>query len=259
MAAEYTAGPSDRREGEGFGREVDTSGSQEMLDEPAVQDLWAAATESGGKSLKPTETGNDEKKCGDSGQAKDPVSHEKPDGEGFYKSQEEVDRAFGRRLASERRRWEREHQEELQQLRQEIKDWEVNDTWLPQQQMYATEYAHFSDLVTQSDSLAENYPGFNLMEELNNNAAFERMVANGMSVAEAYKTVGQAPLVEKEQSIRQDERRRIMEEIENRSQNLPPIDHTPGLSGPALDITRMSEEELTRLAERVRKGDRVVI
>lgn len=252
MAAEYTAEPGDRWEEEGIGR-ADAGGPQ-VIEGPTVQDLRVAAAEN---SYEPAEDENDKELCGDNSQDEGRSSHEKTAGIGFYKSQEEVDRAFGYRLASERRRWEREHQDELQRARMEAQ--ESADTWVPKKQMYADEYAYFADLVTQGNVLAGTCPSFNLMEEINNNAAFEWMIANGVSVAEAYDMVGQAPLLEKEQMIRQDERRRAMEEMESRTQNLPPVDHDPGLSGPVLDVTRISEEELARLAERVRKGERVVI
>ena len=249
MAAEYIT-VSDR-DGESIGREIDANGVVEVSDGPLAQELRDAAAKNGEKSLESPGAGNDQKVCGDGSQTEGQIPQGNPSGEGFYKSQEEVDRAFGRRLAAERKRWEREHREELQQgLTGRVEKNLASDTWLPQKQMYAAEYAYFADLVTQANALSENFPGFNLLEELSNNAAFEKMVANGVSVAEAYDTVGQAPLLIREQTARQTERRRIMEEMESRTQSLPPVDHDPGLSGPALDVTRISEEELTRLAER---------
>ena len=255
MAAEYTAEPGIRYEEESSGR-TDAGGSQGATEDPTAHDLRVAAAEDGHE---PAGVENDTELSGDLSQIKDRVPHEKSTGEGFYKSQEEVDRAFGYRLASERRRWEREHREELQRVRLEAKESATADSWLPQKQMYADEYAYFGDLVAQGNALAGANPSFDLLEEINNNAAFERMVANGVSVAEAYETVGQAPQLVKEQSIRQDERRQALEEMESRTQSLPPVDRNPGLSGPVLDVTRISEEELARLAERVRKGERVVI
>ena len=256
MAAENTTGPN--RDGEDIGREIDANGQKEVSEGPSAQDLRAAAVENEKKDQNPNGAGNDGEICDKSGQTDVGASQKKPAVEGFYKSQEEVDRAFGLRLASERRRWEREHWEELRKA-QEGQISKDLDAWLPQKQMYATDYVYFSDMVTQAKALAENCPGFNLMDELNNNAAFETMVANGMPVAEAYEIVGQAPLLKRELVIRQDERRQIMEEMESRTLNLPSVDRYPGLSGPVLDVTRISEEELTRLAERVRKGERVII
>ena len=251
MAAEYTDGPGDRRDGEDIGREVDSIGPCNESEGAKDKMLRDAAAENGDSNPEPVkpETGN---VSGDSSRTEVRDSRNKPAAQGFYKSQEEIDRAFGRRLAAERRRWERERRDERQQISE-------NDTWLPQQQMYASDYGYFADLVTQAQALAGNCSKFDLMEELDNNTAFERMVSNGVPIKEAYETVGQAPMAEKEQSIRQDERHRIMEEMENRAVSLPPVEHAPGLSGSALDVTRISEEELTRLAERVRKGERVVI
>lgn len=246
--------PGDRRDGEDIGRVTEAVGIS-VQEEPAAQDLRAAAADNGGENqskARPGEEPPGETEVSGSSQT-EPA--------GFYKSQEEVDRAFGRRLASERRRWEREHQEALRQTRAETREQGRDDAdiWLPQQQMYAREYAYFADLVAQANALAKECPEFDLMDELRQNPAFEEMVTNGVPVARAYEAVGQAPLTQKERSIRQDERRRVVEEMESRSQILPTVDRDPGLSGPALDVTRLSEEELTRLAERVRKGERVVL
>ena len=258
MAAEYTTEPS--RDGEGIGRETSANGQKDVSESLLTQDLRAAAAESEEKGLKLSGAENAKELCSDSNQSESRTSEEKSSGQAFYKSQREVDRAFGRRLAAERRRWEREHQEKLQQVQtaQADEDWS-GDSRLAQKKMDDGEYTYFADLVAQANTLAEASPEFDLMDELNNNASFERMVANGVPVEEAYETVGQTPLLEKEETIRQDERRRIMEEMESRTQSLPPVDHDPGLSGPALDVTRITEEELIRLAERVRKGERVVI
>ena len=258
MAAEYTTGTG--RDGEEIGREMDANGPQEVSNGSSAQNLRAAAAENGEQDSRLSGADIDGKPRSYSVQTMDRAPREKPSSEGFYRSQEEVDRAFGQRLASERRRWEREHRKELQQAQAgQVGKTFPGDTWLPQKKLYATEYAYLADLVTQANALAEISPGFDLMDELNNNAAFETMVANGVPVEDAYETVGQAPLLDREHSIRQDERRRILEEMENRTLSLPPVDHDPGLSGPVLDVTRISEEELTRLAERVRKGERVVI
>lgn len=254
MAEEYMAEPGGRREEADIGR-IDAGEPHGAAEGASAQDLRAADVENGHE---PTKAGNDEELCGINSRIEGQAL-QKPTGEGFYKSQEEVDRAFGHRLASERRRWERAHREELQRVRSEVQESAPTDTWLPQKQMYENEYTYFADLVAQGNVLAGTNPSFNLMEEISNNAVFERMVANGVSVAEAYEMVGQAPLLKRELSIRQDERRRTMEEMESRTQNLPPVDHDSGLSGPVLDVTRISEEELARLAERVRKGERVVI
>lgn len=243
MAEEHAAEPGGRREEADIGRS-DTGGPQVISEGPPEQDPRDAAAKNGHDS------------AGAGGE--EPASKKTSGGE-FYKSQEEVDRAFGYRLASERRRWEREHRDELRRVRSEAPEDGQTDARLSGERTDGDDYAYFADLVAQGNELAGVYPAFDLMEEIGNNPAFERMVANGVPVPEAYEMAGQAPLLEKERMIRQDERRRIMEEMESRAQSLPPVEQDPGLSDPVLDVTRISEEELKRLAERVRRGERVVI
>jgi hypothetical protein len=243
-----TAGPEDRRDGEGTGRE-------KMAVEPeGAKTLRDAGAESEAKGQL-SAAGNDREDRGDSGGEKGPDT--KPAGDGYYKSQQEVDRAFGRRLASERRRWERE----LEERRRAESSYDTaskrGEDIDPAQQ--GIDDTSPGDLAAQGKALAQEYPEFDLMEEIRENPAFARMVAYGIPVSDAYEIAGQERLAERELSIRRDERRRVLEEIESRSVSMPPVDRTAGLSSPALDVTRMSEAELTRLAERVRRGERVVI
>lgn len=242
-----TAGPEDRRDGEGTGRE------ENAMEPEGAKALRDAGAERGTVSQPPA-AGNDREDRGDSGGEKSPDT--KPAGDGYYKSQQEVDRAFGRRLASERRRWERELEE---RHRTESLHDTANDEDMDSPVRQGKEDTGSGDLAAQGNALAQEYPEFDLMEEIRENPAFARMVTCGMPVSDAYEIAGQQKLLERELSIRRDERRRVLEEIESRSVSLPPVDRTAGLSSPALDVTRMSEAELTRLAERVRRGERVVI
>lgn len=230
--------PEDRRDGMGTGREISTEG---IRTDPEVGNLRDADAET-----------NQE---GSSVQEETDSDIEERDTERFYKSQKEIDRAIGRRLASERRRWEREHQEKSDRSFSEG----GGSLWLSEKGMYAGEYNFYANLVAQGNALSGGDSGFDLLGELKENPAFEKLVSSGIPVSEAYEMAGKARLMEKEQLIRRDERRKMTEEIQSRNQGLPAVDYSAGRNSPVLDVTRMTDEELNRLAERVRKGERVVI
>lgn len=225
----------------------------------------------------------------------------------FYKSQEEVDRAFGHRLKSERQRWEKEHEKDLadykehldlaemvlsafqglnkEEIREALEDLALERTaeesgLTPEQvkalekrlggrqaetkpsettgELTESQKANNDRIYRQSEELKKTYD-FDLMEKLEKDDAFTVMILSGIDVKEALLVTDPEYKKAYEDKLREDARKEYAENQKKRNDSLPPQDKK-GKGGKAdHDVNSLTEDDLTKLAERVRRGERVVI
>lgn len=232
------------------------------------------------------------------------------EGEKVYKSQGEVDRAFGKRIKAERRKWEKEQEEAREKERakseshgvltdrirkafpglsdEEILE-ELDDRSLEQaaeesgltaDQIKAMDkryggterkkhekesapalpedvQANIQRIQAEAEELNKVYP-FDLAA-MTGNKKFAGMVLSGAPVAEALRLTDPDFAKLCEEKFREKTEAEYAEKLKKRNDSLPPS-KGKGKGGNAdLDVRKMTDEELEAIAERVRRGERVVI
>ena len=204
-----------------------------------------------------------------------PTQQEQP----FYKSQKEVDRAFAMRLAAERKKWEAERAEEdahtppaapmeTQQAEQAspadepsplASTGETEPDAAAQEQEgslpYETERAFLRRIQQGEQKVLAIDPDFDLGQEMARNPMFGLMLAQGVEVERAYAFFHPETA---EARLRKRVEAEVLERLRMRN-NRPEALRAGNSSAVHRDVSRMSEADLMRIDERVKRGERVVL
>ena len=174
--------------------------------------------------------------------------------ETYYRSQKEVDEAFGKRLAQERKKWEKEaslHAElerlKERSLREDLRD--VSDAG------YEKPKSEFiQSILQQTEALKRDYPEFS-MEEAMQNPLFAMMLAKGESLERVADYFYPERAREKVFREAEDE---VLERIRRR--NARPHTMAHANQGEIYrDIGKLSDEEILDIDRRVKRGERVIL
>lgn len=181
---------------------------------------------------------------------------------GFYRSQQEVDRAFKKRLEAEKKKWVREYlgpeEEEPQQSTtgEELPDAAAEEQDLEGMPLEAEEEAAFLQSVYEGERQVQKIdPEFEIAEEMRNNPMFALMIAQGMDVKRCYDffhpQVSQGIL-----------KKAVEEEVIGRIRRRNARPRALGAANATSvhrDISRMSDEEILSIDARVKRGERVIL
>lgn len=170
----------------------------------------------------------------------------------YYRSQQEVDRAFAKRLEAERQKWEREAAAAKPDAddREETGDGEAPDAGelsLNEQRRFLTEVIRAEEEIRKED------PYFDLGEELKRNPMFALMIANGYDAKRVYEFFYP---IRHRGNLKKAVEREIMDRI--RLRNTRP--QTMGTANAAMsvrDISKLSDDEIRQIDARIKKGERV--
>jgi len=154
----------------------------------------------------------------------------------YYRSQEEVDAAFKKRLLRERKKWEQEHR---QQREGQDKD-------------YGKIAQH---LIDSMPKLKREYPDIDIQKEITEKPLLGEMLLSGYGIEEAYAFF--YPERRKE-ALRREIEKKIMDNVKARNAYPDTIGSANG-SGAGRDISLLSDDEILNIDARVKKGERVVL
>lgn len=205
-------------------------------------------------------------------------------GDKFYKSQEEVDRAFRKRLERERRKWEEslkknntDNLENIEKSEQEIKDENIvsdelkniGDDLLPllskldkeignednPETIDSEETEEFvNGMLNEISDLEQEYDGIDLTQDLKN-PLFLHMLENGEPLKKVYDYFN--PEKSREVNFRELERE-VTERIRLRNSRPVSISHANS-QNTVYDVSRLSQSEIEDIDRRVKRGERVVL
>lgn len=172
-----------------------------------------------------------------------------PQQEAFYKSQQEVDQAFSKRMAAEREKWESERsgQEGIAGDTQP----DAGDAALS----YSEERSFIRSVQQGEAEIRQIDPNFDLSAELEHNPLFALMVAQGQDIKDVYE------FFHKESSegrLRKSVEKEIFERIRMRN-NRPDALRSANAGKVSRDISGMSEKEIMDIDKRIKRGERVVL
>ncbi|MDL2220084.1 hypothetical protein LJC55_00225 [Eubacteriales bacterium OttesenSCG-928-N14] len=177
--------------------------------------------------------------------------------DGFYKSQEEVDRAFALRLAAERKKWEAGMQtpseEDAQQETGEVEQ----DAAAEQTQTmdYAQEREFLRNVMRGEEAIKEVNPGFDMGEELAQNPLFALMVAQGLPIKRVYDFFYPQ---QSEGMLRKSVEQQILSRMRMRNAR-PKSIASANAPTSYRDISKMSDDEILNIDARIKRGERVVL
>lgn len=204
-------------------------------------------------------------------------------GDKFYKSQEEVDRAFKKRLEREKRKWEESLKknntddiENIEKSEQEIKDENIvsdelkniGDDLLPLLSKLDMEIEDVNsseadseqtdefvgNVLNEISDLEQEYEGVDLTEDLKN-PLFLHMLESGEPLKKVYDYF--YPEKSREINFREMERE-VIERI--RLRNSRPLSISRANSqNTVYDVSRLSQSEIEDIDRRVKRGERVVL
>lgn len=196
----------------------------------------------------------------------------------YYRSQEEVDHAFGKRLAHERTKWEKA-QKEAQKGEPEAEgeaggeeDALVEAMAAYEQQVPASgenpaimidratdaavdnaQHAAFLlGIAQQAEALSEKMP-FDLAREMEN-PVFAMLLATDAPLRDVMEYVH--PEL-KSQRLRADAEREVVERIRARNQRPAPL--TRANASSQMDVAALTDEQIREIDRRVKRGERVVL
>ena len=202
-----------------------------------------------------------------------PTQQEQP----FYKSQKEVDRAFAMRLAAERKKWEAEraaadaHTPPAAQAEQAeqassageptplASTGETGPDAAAQEEEgllpYEQERAFLRRVQQGEQKVLAIDPDFDLGREMARNPMFGLMLAQGVEVERAYAFFHPETA---EARLRKRVEAEVLERLRMRN-NRPEALRAGNNSTVHRDVSRMSEADLMRIDQRVKRGERVVL
>lgn len=173
--------------------------------------------------------------------------------EGFYKSQEEVDKAFAFRMAAEREKWEKEN---MQQIEKSTGEEEVHDADAqPQEMDFEQERAFIRAVEKGKDAIMQMDPHFELQKELEENPMFALMIAQGIDAKRAYDFFYPK---QSEGQLRKSVEDEVLARIRMRNNRPRALDFS-NTATTVRDISRMSDEEILDIDERIKKGERITL
>lgn len=165
----------------------------------------------------------------------------------YYKSQQEVDQAFARRIAAERQKWEKERQDG--QTGENTPD--AGEAGLSY-----TEEAEFLRGVQAGEmQIRRQDPNFDLAEEMEGNPLFALMVAQGQDVKRVYDFFYPKA---SEGRLRKTVEKEIIERLRMRN-NRPDALRSANAGKVHRDISGMSDNEIMDIDKRIKRGERVVL
>lgn len=197
----------------------------------------------------------------------------------FYKSQKEVDRAFAMRLAAERKKWEAERAaadaqtppaaptqtEPAEQASSADEPTPLASTGetepdaAAQEQEgalpYEQERAFLRRIQQGEQKVLAIDPDFDLGREMARNPMFGLMLAQGVEVERAYAFFHPETA---EARLRKRVEAEVLERLRMRN-NRPEALRAGNNSTVHRDVSRMSEADLMRIDQRVKRGERVVL
>lgn len=144
---------------------------------------------------------------------------------------------------------------EQQQKRQEAE----NRRSLEQEQIRQ----HLEGLRQQEIQMRQEFPNFNLMEEIQSNPAFARMTApgGGYTVRQAYVACHYDELMQRQTRATEENTKQTMSRAIQAGSVRPAENGTNATGGgvPQRDFSRMSREEWAELRARARRGEKIAI
>lgn len=144
---------------------------------------------------------------------------------------------------------------EQQQKRQEAE----NRRSLEQEQLRQ----HLEGLRQQEAQLKQEFPNFNLMEEIQSNPAFARMTApnGGFTLKQAYYALHGDELMQRQSMATEERTKQNMSRAIQAGSVRPAENGTNATGGgvPQRDFSRMSREEWAELRARARRGEKIAI
>ena len=182
---------------------------------------------------------------------------------GFYRSQQEVDRAFKKRLEAEKKRWEREYLggKDAEPQEKELTGEVLPDAAAEQENgedmpLEAEEEAAFLQAIYEGEQQVRRMdPQFDLAEEMQKNPMFALMLAQGMEVKRCYDffhpQVSQGML---KKAVEEE----VIQRIRRRNAR-PQALEAANATGVHRDISKMSDEEILSIDARIKKGERVIL
>jgi len=123
--------------------------------------------------------------------------------------------------------------------------------------------AHVANLRQQEQQMQAEFPGFDLMQELQNNPAFARMTApgGGFTVRQAYYALHGDELMQ-QQSAATEERTKQNMSRAIQAGSVRPVENGVNATGggvPQKDYTRMTRAEWAEIRNRARRGEKIQI
>ena len=177
----------------------------------------------------------------------------------YYRSQQEVDQAFAKRLAQEKKKWEKEASlaAEVERLKtqtaQELPPQEAERPEQPAEEPPAKS-EFIQNITREAEEIAEQFPDFR-MEKAMENRLFAMMLASGeplkQVVAYFYPEYGR-------QEMREQTEREILANIRTRNLRPRSIGHA-NQGSMRRDVASLSDEEILDIDRRVKRGERVVL
>lgn len=190
--------------------------------------------------------------------AADSKGQETSQPDGFYRSQQEVDAAFAKRIAAERQKWE----EGRATAGDDIPDAEGGPAdeavqpgaWQPGLS-YAEEAEFLRGVQAGEMHIRKQDPGFDIALEMEHNPLFALMIAQGEDVKRVYDFFHPQ---ESESRLRRSVEQEIIQRLRMRN-NRPDALRSANAGKVSRDISGMSDNEIMEIDQRIKRGERVVL
>ncbi len=173
-------------------------------------------------------------------------------GGGYYRSQEEVDAAFKKRMERERRKWEEENPRAFDSNAGEPQELENTGPDAENENKYGE---MLDDIARQADELLEIYPDFDFPRELEQKPMFAYMLAEGMDLKSVYEYFYPEKAMER---VREDIRTEVIENIRARNARPQGIRYQNGAGG-VRDVSLLTDAQIEDIDRRVKRGERVML
>ena len=177
----------------------------------------------------------------------------------YYRSQAEVDRAFSKRIAAQRAKWERERDEAIQASKdcgqaEDTENGEEQDFPQAQQETEQEQEKRefLLDIGRQAEVFKQSMPCFDMSREISGNEDFRSLLAMGVSVEQAYKATSEEYVA----FVREQAQQEVVKNI--RVRNLKPAPISPSHAASAeFDVDLLTPSQFEEIDRRVKRGERV--
>lgn len=156
----------------------------------------------------------------------------------FYRSQEEVDKAFKKRFASEKEKWDKE-----QEQKDKINSDEDKIAIL------------LNKIESQKEGFYKLYPDVDIYGEIETNPLFAYLILSGKSVTDTYEFL----YVDVAKTrLKGELEQEIIGNLKARNTR-PRVINAANSGGSSKDIARLSDAEILRIDQRIKSGERVTL